>query len=94
VMILVGKKNPTRLADADRLHALFAGMRPGQSDQKPDDRTLWYGPLDTTLQGVKMLDDDALGVPPLIAKVIRSRTIDNVEAKNYGWKERKFPHQR
>lgn len=93
ILILVGKKTPARLADAERFYSIFSNARPGLNDQKPEDQTLWCGRLDTSLQGTKMLDEASLTVPRRIGLFIWTRLVKNPDAKKYAWKERKLPHQ-
>jgi pimeloyl-ACP methyl ester carboxylesterase len=86
--------------DARRLNDFFAKFHPEpevdkeKETDKRDLRTLWYGRLDTTLQGTKLLDAPLKTPPPqLIGLFLNYRMVKNPEAKKIPWKERKLPHQ-
>jgi pimeloyl-ACP methyl ester carboxylesterase len=86
--------------DARRFNDFFAKFHPepevdkDKEVDKRDLRTLWYGRLDTTLQGTKLLDAPLKTPPPqLIGQFLYFRMVKNPEAKKIPWKERKLPHQ-
>ena len=90
VMILVGKNATKPMADAKSIHQRFEKSRgPAEKDQQ----TLFFGRLDTKLQGTKMLEEKTLGVPRTIGQFIYLRLVKSPEAKNWTWKERKRPHE-
>jgi hypothetical protein len=93
VMILVGKKNPTRFADAERLYGIFSKGRPVPEDEALESQTVWYGRLDTSLQGIKLMDEASLNVPKRIGQFFYYRLVKNPDAKKFVWKERKLPHE-
>ncbi len=95
VMILVGKGNSRALGDANRLNEMFARARPpaaANADNKVS-QTLWYEPQDTSLQGIKLLDEASLEVPRHIGQFIYYRLVKNPKAKDYGWQTLKLPHE-
>jgi len=109
LMILVGgltkdaEGNVDRAAvkandDARRLNELFAKYHPEpEAETEAEKRmfkTLWFGHLDTTLQGTKLLDAPLKHpVAPLIRQFLEYRLVKNPEAKKFVWKERKLPYQ-
>jgi pimeloyl-ACP methyl ester carboxylesterase len=93
VMILAGSKgNPRWLNDAHRLYEIFS-HRPAAADDSKESKTLWYTPLDTSLQGIKLVDEASLDVPKRIGQFIYYRLVKNPKAKDYGWQTLKLPHQ-
>ncbi|MBN2295878.1 MAG: alpha/beta fold hydrolase [Pirellulales bacterium] len=83
-MILVGGENSRAVQQAKRFEAIFRRYSPGASAEKDPDRTLWYIPLKTSLQGTKMLGSSTLRVEPGIAKFIKWRLVD----QSFPWKNR------
>ena len=96
-MILAGDENPLYFNEAERLQKLFVAGRPKLgTGNKLEDMTLWFygkGKTPTKLQGAKLIAEPSLKVPEKIAKFIKSRLIDNPDAKDWVWKERKKPHE-
>ena len=97
IMILAGDENPLYFNEAERLQKLFVAGRPkiGASN-KLEDMTLWFygkGKTPTKLQGAKLISEPSLKTPEKIGKFIKSRLIDNPDAKEWVWKERKKPHE-
>ncbi len=95
VMLLAGNQNNTYFSEVKALQKVFANGRPKLgNDNKLEDMTLWfYGNVNTKLQGMKLLAEPSLAVPDKIKTFIKSRLIDNPDAKEWVWKERKLPHQ-
>ena len=97
IMILSGDENPPYLNEAERLQKLFVAGRPKLgTGSKLEDMTLWFygkGKIPTKLQGAKLISEPSLKVPEKIAKFMKSRLIDNPDAKEWAWKERKLPHE-
>jgi hypothetical protein len=84
VMIAVGKKNSRAVREAKRLEAIFKRNQPYATAEKMTDRTLFYLPMDTSLQGTKMLGESSIRLEPRIAWFIEKRLVD----QNYPWKNR------
>jgi pimeloyl-ACP methyl ester carboxylesterase len=97
IMILAGDGNPLYFNEAERLQKLFVAGRPKLgTGNKLEDMTLWFygkGKISTKLQGAKLISEPSLKVPEKIAKFMKSRLIDNPDAKEWVWKERKKPHE-
>jgi pimeloyl-ACP methyl ester carboxylesterase len=97
IMILAGDENKPYFDEAERLQKVFIAGRPKiLAGAKLDDVTLWTfgkGKTPTKLQGAKLISDNSLKVPGTIGKFIKSRLIDNPDAKQWVWKERKKPHE-
>ncbi len=93
MLILVGKQDPRAMAEATRIHGIFARSHPEpEGDDKIDKQTLFLGRLDTSLQGTKLLDPK-FNVQGLIADFVYRRLTKSDESKEWVWKQRKFPHQ-
>jgi pimeloyl-ACP methyl ester carboxylesterase len=97
IMILAGDESPQYFNEAERLQKLFVGGRPKLgAGNKLDDMTLWFygkGKTNTKLQGAKLISEVSLKVPEKIAKFMKVRLVDNPDAKQWVWKERKKPHE-
>jgi pimeloyl-ACP methyl ester carboxylesterase len=95
VMIVAGNQNNTYFNEAKTLQKLFVSGRPKlDSKNKLDDMTLWfYSNVDTKLQGATLLSEVSLKMPDKIGKFIKSRLVDNPDAKEWVWKERKSPYE-
>ena len=93
VLILVGKLDRKALQEATRINGLFksAHLEP-TGDDKIDRQTLFFGKLDTSLQGTKLLDPK-FNVQGLIADFIYRRLVKSDESKEWTWRQRKFPHE-
>jgi pimeloyl-ACP methyl ester carboxylesterase len=93
VMIVVGKRDPKALAEAKRLHGIFAKLHPEPvGDDKLDRQTLFLNELDTTLQGTKLLDPK-FDLPAVISGFIQRRLVKSDAAKDWTWRERKVPYE-
>jgi pimeloyl-ACP methyl ester carboxylesterase len=55
-------------------------------------QTFWYKALDTSLEGVKMIDEPSLNVPKKVCDFIQWRVVENPSLKKNVWRERKVPH--
>jgi pimeloyl-ACP methyl ester carboxylesterase len=93
VMILVGKQDAKALSEARRLYGIFAKshVEPAE-DAKPDKQTLFLDELDTKLQGTKLLDPK-FNLPAAIADFTERRLLKSEAAKDWPWRERKFPYE-
>ena len=92
VLIIAGKGNSRAVRDARRLHTMLKRYHP---DPPPKERAkeqdLYYGTLDTSLQGTKMLGVSGLNLGGLIAEFVRRRLVD----RPFPWQHRtKDPHVR
>ena len=93
LLILVGKQDHKALQEAMRIHGLFKSSHPKPAgDDKIDKQTLFFGGLDTSLQGTKLLDPK-FNVQGLIADFVDRRLVKSDESKEWTWKERKFPYE-
>jgi pimeloyl-ACP methyl ester carboxylesterase len=93
MMILVGKGDPKYLSDAERYNSALEKTHSGPDEDKKETKTLWYGQLDTTLQGTKLLNEASLNAQKHIGLFLYYRIIKNPDATKWAWKERKLPHQ-
>ena len=93
VMILVGKQDAKALPEAKRLYGLFAKSHPEPvGDDKLDKQMLFLGEFDTKLQGIKLLDPK-FNLSAVIADFIQRRLVKSGAAKDWPWRERKFPYE-
>ncbi len=84
VMIVVGDGNSGAVKQAKRFEAIFRRNQLNASAEKLAHRTLFYIPLDTSLQGTKMLGVRSLKLEPRIAKFIELRLVN----QSFPWKNR------
>ena len=93
ILLLVGKESPQKLKDAKSIFDKLARFHPLPEEAKRKAKqTLYYGALDTNLQGTKMFTLPSLNVPGLIEDFI-TRRLDGPDAKSYQWKRlRKDPY--
>lgn len=89
ILILVGKSKTKALQEAERVYGLFKFYHPDPStlEKRAEEQDLFFGRLDTTLQGTQMLTAKGLNVGASIAQFIKLR----LESKSFPWKERKTP---
>ena len=89
LLILVGKQNAKAMEEAKRIHSIFEKYHPEPTgDDKIDKKTLFYGALNTSVQGTKLLEPK-LNVPAVISDFINRRLVKSEESKEWTWKERK-----
>ena len=94
VLILVGRSDDKSLKEAMRINSIFERNRPKPDpEKKADQRTLFFTPLETKLQGANLLTDKNLKVDDIILAFFNLRLVKNDSAKSWLWKERKLPHQ-
>jgi alpha-beta hydrolase superfamily lysophospholipase len=87
VLIVAGKGDSAAVQDAERLHAML--KRYHEPPLGDDQQDLYYGTLDTKLQGTKMLGKSGLNLEGLISEFIRRRLVE----QGYPWQKRlKDPH--
>lgn len=93
VLILVGRQNHKALAEARRIHGLFKASHPSPTGpDKADRQTLFFGKLNTRLQGTQLLDPK-FNVEGLVADFVQRRLVNSDESKQWRWRHRKFPHE-
>ena len=92
VLILVGKQDSKAMEEAKQVQGLFKRYHPEPAGENKADKTLFFGSLDTRLQGTKLLDPK-FNVPAAIADFIDRRLVKSDESKSWRWAERKRPHQ-
>ena len=94
VLLLVGEADDKALKEAKRVNSVFERNRPKPDPEKEaDQRTLFFTPLETKLQGASLLADKNLKVQDIILAFLNLRLAKNDAAKTWVWKERKLPHQ-
>ncbi len=98
IMIIAGDESPNYFKEAETLHNEFVKGRPklDSKEAKPEDWTLWFygkGQTSTKLQGAKLLAEPSLKVPEKIQRFIKARLVENPDAKDWIWKERKKPYE-
>jgi dienelactone hydrolase len=90
VLILAGKQDTKSLDEAERVAKMFKRI-PAKKDE---DKTYFYKPLDTKLQGTKLLETKSLEVSDkLILPFLKLRLKDTDQAKEWEWKVLKKPHE-
>jgi pimeloyl-ACP methyl ester carboxylesterase len=93
MMFLVGKEDNKAFHEARRIHGIFKPWHPEPTDEdknvRLDKQTLFSFPLDTKLQGTKLLD--GFDVENLIADFVYRRLVKSDEAREWTWKQRKSP---
>jgi len=82
VLILAGKQKRQSEDEAKRIYSAFERYHPKPA--KPEDRDLFLGLMDTSLQGTKMLGVRGLNVEQLIKEFIDLR----LQKQNYPWRAR------
>jgi pimeloyl-ACP methyl ester carboxylesterase len=93
IMILVGSQNAKAMAEAKRIHSMFERSHPEPTgEDRLDRQTLFLGELDTNLEGTKLLDPK-FNLSAVIADFINRRLVKADAAKNWGWRERKYPYE-
>jgi hypothetical protein len=89
-LILVGKEDPKSNDEAERVSKLFKRVTP----KKREDKTYFYFPLETKLQGTKLLETKTLGAADnLIFPFLQLRLKDSDQVKEWNWKVLKKPHE-
>ncbi len=93
MLILVGKQNSKAFSEAKRVYGIFEKwhLEP-TGDDKLDRQTLFFGKLPTSSQGTKLLDP-SFNLQSIIPDFVDRRLMKSDEAREWTWKERKFPHE-
>lgn len=84
-MILVGEEDKKSRQCADRLAKIIERFNPNAKAEDLQTRSFFYLKIDTSLKGMKMLDEASLQLPQRIAQFIDLRLIN----QSFPWKERK-----
>ncbi len=93
ILILVGRQDSKAMKESKQIHSIFEKYHPEPTgDNVTDKKTLFFGKLDTKLQGTKLLDPK-FNVPAIIADFIHRRLAKSEESKDWTWRERKVPHE-
>jgi dienelactone hydrolase len=94
ILILVGKGDSKALNESKRVHAIFEREHPKPDpEKKAEQQTLFFTPLETTLQGTNLLAEKNLKADDIIAAFLDLRLVKSEPSKTWSWKERKLPHQ-
>jgi len=86
-LIVVGEGATREAREASRLFATLKRYHPDADAEKTADRTLFHIPLETSLQGTKMLDVKGLLLNDIIAQFVQLRLVE----QNFPWKKRDKP---
>ncbi|MCS7238618.1 MAG: alpha/beta hydrolase [Thermoguttaceae bacterium] len=84
IMILVGTGESKAAADARRIHGLLEKARPELETLPPAQRNLFFGQLNTSLQGTRLLGVQGLNVEDAIARFIEIRLVK----QDFPWRKR------
>ena len=86
LLILVGEQNTKAMKNATRLHNTLVRWHPEPDDfDAYEKRTLWLEPLQTSLQGVKLLDAGGADLLAFVADFLQWRTVD----LDFEWTQRR-----
>jgi pimeloyl-ACP methyl ester carboxylesterase len=92
-MLVVGKQDAKAESEAKRLHSILAKVRSEpEGDENLDQQTLFFNEFDTKLQGMKLLDPK-FNLAAVIDKFLQRRLVKADAARNWTWKERKYPYE-
>jgi len=90
VLILVGRQDSKAYREAQRLQSTFKKYHPEvPAAERSERQSLFYGRLDTSLQGSKLLGAKGLHVEKMIDDFITLRLVN--KAKDFPWKPRNRP---
>jgi pimeloyl-ACP methyl ester carboxylesterase len=84
-LILFGQNGAAAKKDAKVINTMLQPFHPEPDAENKEKKNLFFRPLDTNLQGVKILEEKSLNVPALIEQFILYRLIKSEEAKTYTW---------
>ena len=87
IQIIVGNKKSDNRRDADSMYKLLTRNRPKQEEMKIANREVFLEPLDTSLQGVKLLGIKDLLIDKRIAKFVELR-LTNINLPSFRWADR------
>ncbi len=92
VLILVGSKDSKAMEEAKGIDGLLQKYHLEPSGENKSKKSLFFVPLDTSLQGTNLLDPK-FQVQDLIAEFLQRRLVKSDESKDWVWRERKRPYQ-
>jgi pimeloyl-ACP methyl ester carboxylesterase len=88
VMIIAGKANSKAMQEAKRLHNALEKYHPmPPADLAAEKQTLWFKTPQTSLQGMRLLNEKSMHLDHMIAKFIELRLVK----KQIPWTDRKHP---
>jgi pimeloyl-ACP methyl ester carboxylesterase len=90
VMIVAGGGDSRAVRDAQRLYSMLKRYHPDPPEKEAEKKQdLYYGTLETSLQGTKMLGVSGLGLEEFIGTFIQRRLVD----QGFPWQQRtRDPH--
>lgn len=88
MLIVAGKRDTTSARDAKRLHTMLKPFHPAPPENQREQQDLFYGLLDTSLKGTKMLGVKGLNLERHIIGFIDLRAV----RRDFSWAERKNPY--
>jgi len=89
-LIIFGETKSKAYQDAKRIHGMFERIQP--KAEKPEQRTLFFIPLKTNLQGNRLIDEknlQAFQIDRVVLNFLRLRLVE----QDYPWTERRSPSQ-
>lgn len=84
IMLIVGTGDARAAADARRIHGILEKARPELEQLPPAQRTLFFGQLNTSLQGTQLLGVQGLNVEDAISRFIELRLVK----QDFPWRKR------
>ena len=84
IMLIVGAGDSRALQDAERIFGFLERARPGWDKLPGPARSLFFGKLDTSLQGTRLLGVQGLNVEEAIARFIELRLVK----QDFPWRKR------
>lgn len=86
IMLVVGKGSSRHLREANKIHKLFERFHPVPPKEEREKQDLFFVPLDTKLQGTKLLGEN-LSLEELISRFINLR----LAKQPFAWSDRRTP---
>jgi pimeloyl-ACP methyl ester carboxylesterase len=84
IMLIVGARDSRALQDAERIFGFLERARPGWDKLPGPARSLFFGKLDTSLQGSRLLGVQGLNVEEAISRFIELRLVK----QDFPWRKR------
>lgn len=92
MLIVAGRLRPASVREAKRIRDMIKPHRPDPpASRAAEERDLFYGELDTALQGTDMLGQ-GVKLEQFIAQFINLRLVKAPKASTFEWAERRRPH--
>ncbi len=92
MLIVAGGLRPASVREAKRIYEMVKPHRPDPpTGRAAEQRDLFYGELDTALQGTDMLGQ-GVKLEQFIAQFINLRLVKAPKARTFEWAERRRPH--